>query len=312
MPWLPPLLLLLASTTAAQSHPLPQVAAGRIERLALPMTAPLAARPVDVWLPPGYPRDAPYATVVMHDGQMLFDAGMTWNHQEWRVDETASDVQAKRETRPFIVVGVWNAGPARHAEYFPQKPFESLTPTDQQRYRTGRRPDGAVLFDRAVQSDAYLAWLTDTVLPEITRRYAVSADRADRVVMGSSMGGLIAMYAISEHPTVFGAAGCLSTHWPGTFEVEGNPIPPAFFAYLRASLPAAGHHRLWFDHGTETLDALYADLQRQADDIVRSKGYGDADFTSRSYPGADHSERAWAVRLAEVLRFLLPPAPPRS
>jgi enterochelin esterase-like enzyme len=243
----------------------------------------------------------------MHDGQMLFDDGITWNRQEWGVDETASRLQARGETRPFIVVGVWNGGPMRHAEYFPQKAFDELPAETRAQLLAGRRPDGVPLFEKPVASNAYLRWLTGTVLPEIQRRYAVSDAAADRVVIGSSMGGLISMYALGEYPDTFGAAGCLSTHWPGIFSVEGNPIPAAFFAYLQRSLPAPVRHRLWFDHGTETLDALYPPLQRQADAVIRGRGYGDGDFVSRSYPGTDHSERAWAARLDEVLRFLLPP-----
>jgi len=33
-------------------------------------------------------------------------------------------------------------------------------------------------------------------------------------VMGSSMGGLMSLYAICEYTHIFGGAGCLSTHWP--------------------------------------------------------------------------------------------------
>lgn len=91
------------------------------------------------WLPPGYPAAAPYAVVYMHDGQMLFDAAQTWNHQEWRVDETAAALIAAGRVRPFVVVGVWNVGAARVSEYFPQKPWEALTPAQQQHLYRERR-----------------------------------------------------------------------------------------------------------------------------------------------------------------------------
>jgi|JI7StandDraft_1071085.scaffolds.fasta_scaffold41741_3 hypothetical protein len=41
---------------------------------ALPAEGPVAARPIDVRLPPGYPDAAPHAVAVTFHGQMLFDA----------------------------------------------------------------------------------------------------------------------------------------------------------------------------------------------------------------------------------------------
>ena len=45
--------------------------------------------------------------------------------------EVASQLMAEGAVRDFIVVGVPNAGPDRHIEYFPQKPFEAMS-ADQQ------------------------------------------------------------------------------------------------------------------------------------------------------------------------------------
>jgi len=68
----------------------------------------------------------------MHDGQMLFDSTLTWNKQEWGVDETLSQLMREKKIKDCIVVGIWNGGRSRHAEYFPQKPFESLSKTQQE------------------------------------------------------------------------------------------------------------------------------------------------------------------------------------
>ena len=70
------------------------------------------------------------------------------------------------------------------------------------------------------------------------------------------MGALISLYALCEYPDVFAGAACLSTHWPGLFSMDNNPVPGAFFSYLKKSLPSPGKHRIYFDHGTETLDAM--------------------------------------------------------
>jgi hypothetical protein len=267
----------------------------------------VAARPIDVWLPPGYPDAAPYAVAVMFDGQMLFDAGITWNRQEWRLDETASALQAAGRTRPFIVVGVWNPGPARHAEYFPQRPFEALPAAVSEGLRQGAKRGDAPLFTTDVYSDAFVGWLTDRVLPEVESRYAVSTAADDRVLVGASMGGLISTYALAERPTVFGGFGAMSTHWPGIFPGTDNPVPPAFFEYLRAQLPTPGRHRLYFDHGDATLDAFYPPLQAEVDRIAVAKGWAFPAYRSLAFPGADHSENAWAARLDGVFTFLLPP-----
>lgn len=308
-----PLVLLLGAlaTSSAEAAPaeppLPTVASGRIERLALPVEGPVAARPVDVWLPEGYPADAPYAVAVMHDGQMLFDAGSTWNHQEWRVDETAGALMAAGRVRPFIVVGVWNPGPARHAEYFPQKPFEALPESVRARLRVAVRPNGPALFSTAPYADAYLRWLTGTLLPAVEARYAVSRERGDRVVIGASMGGLVSVYAVCEYPEAFSGFGALSTHWPGVVPEGDNPVPAAFFDYLRAHLPAPGRHRLYFDHGDAGLDAHYPPLQAEMDGLAVARGWAFPAYRSLAFPGAGHSEEAWAARLDGVFRFLLPP-----
>ena len=60
----------------------------------------------------------------MHDGQMLFDAATTWNKQAWDVDDVVADLTKNKKINDLIVVGIWNGGESRHADYFPQKPFE--------------------------------------------------------------------------------------------------------------------------------------------------------------------------------------------
>ena len=86
----------------------------------------IAARNVDVWLPDGYSVKKRYPVLYMHDGQMLFDSTHTWNHQEWQVDETISNLIKESKIRECIVVGIWNNSEYRHADYFPQKPLEYL------------------------------------------------------------------------------------------------------------------------------------------------------------------------------------------
>jgi alpha-glucosidase len=272
----------------------------------------IPARDILVWLPEGFAEDRQYAALYMHDGDMLFDASTTWNGQEWGVDEVASRLISEGAVRDFIVVGIPNAGPDRHIEYFPQKPFESMTAGQQEAfYEMGRENSGRI-FHGEVRSDRYLRFLVEELKPYIDENFPVLTGRDNTFVMGSSMGGLISIYAISEYPEVFGGAACLSTHWPGVFEHENNPFPAAMQAYLADRLPDPATHRIWFDHGTEELDAMYPDLQKRIDEVMRDRGYEADNWITLVDEGANHSEQAWRARLDQPLIFLLEERAPQA
>lgn len=297
--------LCLAACPLAASVPVPEVAQGRIVRLADFPSRHLAARHLDIWLPPGYSAQRRYAVLYMHDGGMLFDARHSWNGQEWGVDEAASELLAAGLVRDFMVVGVHNGGPRRHSEYFPQRPLAALPPAARRRVMAAERDPGVPLFAAPLQSDLYLRFLVEELKPHIDANFPTLPGPQHTFVMGSSMGGLISMYAALEYPQVFGGAACLSTHWPGIMPADDNPMPAAFYDYMREHLPAPGPLRLYFDHGTATLDAHYPPLQRQVDAIMRARGYGPAHWQTRVFPGAAHDEAAWRARLHHPLRFLL-------
>jgi len=150
----------------------------------------------------------------------------------------------------------------------------------------------------------------------IDTRFNVKTDRADTVIMGSSMGSLISLYAIDEYPRVFGGAGMMSTHWPLFMTPDGKSVgdreyevvSSAFEHYLAPALPDPATHKLYFDHGSETLDAVYARYQDRVDAVVRRRGYRQwSNVLSLSFPGEKHNEISWASRVAVPLQFLLPP-----
>jgi enterochelin esterase-like enzyme len=122
------------------------------------------------------------------------------------------------------------------------------------------------------------------------------------------MGGLISVYAMNEYPHVFGAAAGLSTHWVGSYEANSD-MPHAALAYLREHLADPRNHKLYQDHGTTQLDALYAPYQGQVDQLVRAHGYTNQgpspNFMSRVFEGTGHNEQAWADRLEIPLLFVL-------
>lgn len=290
--------LSVATAAPTTASPLPRVTAGRLERLADFPSRHVAPRNVDIWLPPGYDGTRRHAVLYMHDGQMLFDAATTWNHQAWQVDAVAAPLIAAGELRDFIVVGPWNNGPARHAEFYPQGFLAHLPPAT-------RDPFVAQALQGRPRADDYLRFLVEELKPAIDARYATLPGRDATCLMGSSMGGLISVYALLSHPEVFGAAAALSTHWIATYE-RNTEFPAAAMAWLGGHLPDdTSRLRLYMDRGTTELDALYGPAQKDIDALLQARGFSEPGVVSRVYEGAGHNERAWSARLDIPLRFLL-------
>ena len=185
-----------------------------------------------------------------------------------------------------------------------------MAPEDQEALYAIEHPEFGRIYSGPIRSDAYLRFLVSELKPFIDERYPTLADRDNTYLMGSSMGGLISIYAISEYPEVFGGAACLSTHWPGSLYPGESPFPSLMREYLAEHIPGPEGHRLWFDYGSEGLDASYAGYQRKVDGIVRNKGYGNDRWITFHAAGANHDENAWRARLHHPLTFLLAPRPP--
>ena len=297
------LVLLLFNLSFSQN--IPKVTSGSIERIENFKSKYVSSRNIDVWLPDNYSDKKKYNVLYMHDGQMLFDAETTWNKQAWEVDETVSKLILENKIQDVIVVGIWNGGQTRHLDYFPQKPFESLQIDQQDSIYKANRSNGHSVFSGKINSDNYLKFIVKELKPLIDKKYSVYKDSNHTFISGSSMGGLISLYAICEYPKVFGGAACLSTHWPGIFTVKDNPIPNAFYNYLEKKLPNSNTHKIYFDYGTATLDALYETLQPKVDAIMVKKGFTNDNWITKKFDGDDHSEKSWKNRFHFSLEFLL-------
>lgn len=302
------ILLSLAAQLKAQTS-LPKVVSGKIERIENFRSKYVTTRNIDIWLPEGYTGSTKYAVLYMHDGQMLYDAAQTWNKQAWEIDDVASGLLLKNEIRNFIVVGIWNGDQTRHPDYFPEKPFNHLTRAQKEIAVAQLRDAGRASETFRPQSDKYLKFIVEELKPYIDRKYSVNTGRDNTFIAGSSMGGLISIYAICEYPGVFGGAACLSTHWPGTFTLENNAVPGMFLKYLDKNLPDPDSHKIYFDYGDQTLDALYPDIQKKVDSIMVKKKYDSKSWITRYFPGENHSEQAWKKRLHVPLEFLLSKEP---
>ena len=281
-----------------------QVSAGNIEIYQNFSSTFVAPRNVSVWLPENYYPKKKYAVLYMHDGQMLFDSTSTWNKQEWGVDESLTKLYRQGKIKNVIVVGIWNTDNTRHPEYFPQKPYEGLTTKEKEAVSNSLQKRG-ITVPFMPFSDNYLKFIVEELKPFIDKTYSTRKEKENTFIAGSSMGGLISMYALCEYPEVFGGAACLSTHWPGTFETNNNPIPSAFLNYLKNNLPDGKTHKIYFDYGTATLDAMYAPLQAKVDEVLIQKGYSKENWLTQKFEGAEHSENAWRNRLSIPFEFLL-------
>ncbi|MUH37735.1 alpha/beta hydrolase [Zobellia amurskyensis] len=298
------IILFLILTVKAQTT-LPKVVHGKLERVENYESKFITSRNVDVWLPEDYSPSKKYAVLYMHDGQMLFDPESSWNKQAWNVDDVASKLFQSNKIKKFIVVGIWNGGETRHSDYFPQKPFESLLDSQRDTVNAQLKSSHVPINEMfSPQSNNYLKFIVEELKPYIDKTYSVYPDKENTFVMGSSMGGLISMYAICEYPNVFGGAACLSTHWPGTFLLENNPVPDAFLSYLDKNLPNPKSHKIYFDCGDETLDKLYPKIQEKVDQLMVEKGYNETNWSTKFFPGENHSENAWSKRLNFPLEFL--------
>ena len=267
---------------------------GTVLRHAAMPSQNVAARNVDVWLPPTYGKDPTkrYPVLYMHDGQNVFDPATSYGSVDWarRRDHDAPDRCRARCARPSSSAS--GTTPKRREEYMPQRAVHGDVSFNVPGAEGARRED--------IISDRYLAFLVEELKPFIDASYRTLPDRADTYVMGSSMGGLISQYAMSRYPDVYGGAGCVSTHWPA-----GDGIALEDFG---AHLPDPATHRYWFDFGTATLDASYEPYQRRADEMLRKAGYVEGqNWITRKFEGAEHSEKAWRLRVDEPLQFLLGP-----
>ena len=270
-------------------------------------SAHAATRTVTVWLPPGYDEGADrHPVLYMHDGQNLFDADRA-PFGEWGVDEHLGRLIVTGQVRAPIVVGVWNT-PLRLREYVPSELIAALP--------EATRADVEAIYGGPSLSDGYLRFLVEVLKPRIDADFRTMTGRDDTAIMGSSMGGLISLIAMMNYSEVFGAAGCVSTHWPLRLDaLEGEALTAwretvvaAWCGVIARGLPSPATHRLYFDRGDETLDQFYAFFQSRIDQVVREAGWPADRFRTLVFPGAEHNEKSWNSRLDTPLTFLLPPA----
>lgn len=288
----------------AQAPALPKPGSGHVERLSDFPSRHVPARHIDVWLPEGYGPGKRYNVLYMQDGQMLFDRGATWNKQSWNIDETVARLMREGRIPDTIVVGIWNRADYRYAEYYPKKFLAYADKATRKHYvQTAQR--GKSL------SDDYLRFIVQELKPAIDRRYATRPGPESTYIMGSSMGGLISLYAMFEYPDVFGGAAGLSTHWIGNPTAWGldkarnGALPLAAMNYVQKHLPPPGVNKIYSDHGDDPLDSLYAPAHGLFGEVLRDRGFTSSEAMLRVHAGRGHNENDWAARAELPLLFMM-------
>ena len=266
-------------------------------------SAHVQPRNVTIWLPPGYESSRRrYPVIYMMDGQNVFVPGRAYGGEEWGVDEALSRMIRSGRTRGAIVVGVWNS-PLRGREYLPAEVVGHLPANEGARVlATHGGPSLA---------DAYLRFLVQELKPRIDREFRTLPGRRHTSIMGSSMGGLISLYALGVYHDIFGQAAALSIHWPLGDPRAGQGADPeavahAFHMWLSAYYPATRRSRLYADIGDQTLDAYYPPYHRAMETVFRNQGWDERGrLMLRTFPGTAHNEAAWRARVETPLAFLL-------
>ncbi len=238
-----------------------------------------------VYLPPGYAanKHGRYPVFYLNDGQNLFDGATSFiPGQEWQVDETAQSLISRGRIEPLIIVGIYNAGDARINEY---------TPT---------RDRGLKLGGNA---DAYGRMVVEEIKPFIDRQYRTNRESKQTAIGGSSLGALVSLYLALKYPQVFGEVAVVS---PSVWFADKQIIN------FVKSVPRKPRLRIWLDTGTNEggnkEEALSTVMNaRLLKDTLVLKGWKPGvDLSYYEAEGAQHNERAWAVRLPNILEFLFP------
>jgi predicted alpha/beta superfamily hydrolase len=230
------------------------------------------ARDITVYLPPSYlsNTDRRYPVLYMQDGQNLFDPKTSFAG-EWDVDRVID--ASSEEGLEAIVVGVPNMGAERCNEY---------SPFDDPKHGPAK-------------GDPYLDFIIETLKPIIDADFRTNTAADQTGIVGSSMGGLISLYAFVKRPDVFGLTGVMSPAlWYGQRKI---------FEFLEQQQGARG--RIYVDVGTKEGSAELRDVTRLRDQLLKIGYQHGQDLLFIVDFGAGHNEQAWAKRMKKMLQFFL-------
>jgi len=240
-------------------------------------------RDVLVYLPPNYNAHAQkgYPVFYLADGQNLFDGATSFiPGQEWRADETVQQLINEKKIEPLIMVGIYNTGRERANEY---------TPTEDKKYKAGGK------------ADLYGRMLVEGLKPFIDKNYRTIKKAAHTGLGGSSLGGLLSLYLGLKYPQTFGQLAVIS---PSVWWDDKQIV------MFVDELKRRPNVRIWLDIGTkegrDSKDAAETVANAKLlENALLKKGWRlQTDLKYFEAEGAEHNERAWALRFPLILSFL--------
>ena len=237
-------------------------------------------RDVIVYVPPGYD-DEParsYPVLYLHDGQNLFDGRTSFvKGRTWMVREHADEAIEAGEVEPLVIVGIYNTGDQRLAEY-----------THENNWQMG-----------GGEADKYGDLITRELMPWIASRYRVRQDRESTGMGGSSLGGLVTLYLGLRHAQRFGKLALLSPSvWWNHKSILG---------YLNEHAPQLWERpRVWLDVGDREGQRTLRDVEHLARRLKANGWHPGDTMHFEKVHGGTHDEASWAGRVRPMLRFLYP------
>jgi hypothetical protein len=106
-------------------------------------------------------------------GKCYLISTKTWNKQEWKVDEVASQLMKENKVTDFIVVAIWNIPNLRHMDLYPKKPYESLSKEFKEKIQIEAKKSQFSFDDSKINSDNYLKFIVEELKPYIDKKYSV-------------------------------------------------------------------------------------------------------------------------------------------
>lgn len=215
-------------------------------------------RRIWIYLPPDYKTSRKkYPVIYMEDGQNLFNDATSFSG-EWKVDETL-ETFAKNGKLEAIVVGIDNGGSERLNEYSPWK---------NEKYGGGK-------------GDLFTEFLVKTLKPYIDKRYRTLPQAKNTGLIGSSMGGLITLYAGVKYPDKFGKLGIFS---PAFWFAEND-----FKKFLNENSNRLKQTKFYFLAGKKESEEMVSDTQEIVK-ILKRKGIPEKNIVSKFDEYGTHSE----------------------
>jgi predicted alpha/beta superfamily hydrolase len=214
-------------------------------------------RRIWIYLPPDYTTSKKsYGVLYMHDGQNLFDNATSYSG-EWGVDEYLDSI-FKKGKKEVIVVGIDNGLAKRMNEY---------NPWEFQNFGKG-------------EGDQYVDFLVKDLKPFIDKHYRTLKNKQNTFIAGSSMGGLISLYAVLKYPQVYGGAGIFSPAFWTASGIDSTTIADA----------KKVNSRLFFYAGGKEGDSMVPDMKRIEKEIKERSA---SPVEEKIDPDAKHNEAAW-------------------